>query len=349
MKLRTLILLSYGIGAIIVTIVLGVSAYRMIFSTNLVIFTILITLGASTLAFVINYLLMRPAFKSIDKLGKESRKIAQGEFSGKVDVTGPLETRMLAEDFNEMSAQLDQMFRQIKEGELERNELVANLSHDIKTPIASIRSFSEALLDGVITTDEERQQYLRTIQRETMRLTDLVDELMDVAAIDKKTPLLERTRIWLDQLMVDVLEAFNVQLKREHRDVHVNIAPFCESIYADQKFLTRILYNLLENALKFSDVGTSIEVGIERTGDCILFRMQDHGQGISAAEQERIFERLYRVEKSRNLAHGGSGLGLHIAQNLAELHGGTLRVESELDVGSTFILAIPIWEEGEFE
>lgn len=349
MKLRTLILLSYGIGAIIVTVVLGFSAYRMIFNTDLVIFTILITLGASTLAFVINYLLMRPAFRSIDKLGKESRKIAKGEFSGKVDVTGPLETRMLAEDFNEMSAKLDQMFRQIKDGEVARNELVANLSHDIKTPIASIRSFSEALLDRMIATDVERQQYLRTIQRETMRLTDLVDELMDVAAIDKKEPVMERTRIWLDQLLVDVLEAFDVQLKREHRDVHVEIAPECQFVYADQTFVTRILYNLLENAMKFSDVGTSIEIGVARTEAFTVFRVRDYGQGISAAEQERIFERLYRVEKSRNLAHGGSGLGLHIAKNLAELHGGTLCVESALNVGSTFILAIPIWKEGELE
>ncbi|HFQ6393670.1 TPA: sensor histidine kinase, partial [Listeria monocytogenes] len=117
------------------------------------------------------------------------------------------------------------MFRQIKDGEEKRTELIANLSHDIKTPVASIRSFSEALLDGMIVTETEKQQYLRTIQRETVRLTDLVDELMDVAAIDKKQPVLNRSRIWLDQLIINVLESFNVQLKREHRDIHVTIEP----------------------------------------------------------------------------------------------------------------------------
>lgn len=342
MKLRTLLLLSYAIGVVIVTVVLGFSAYKMIFNTNLVIFTILITLGASTLAFVINYLLMRPAFRSIDRLSKESREIARGEFSGQVEVTGSIETKMLAEDFNEMTTKLDQMFRQIKQGEESRNELIANLSHDIKTPIASIRSFSEAILDGMITTDVERQQYLRTIQRETMRLTDLVDELMDVAAIDKKEPKLEYDWIWIDQLLVNVLEGFDVQLKREHRDVHVDIASDCQSIFADQRFLMRILYNLLENALKFSDAGTGIAITVVLEKGQIAFRVKDFGMGISKAEQERIFDRLYRVEKSRNLAHGGSGLGLHIARNLAQLHGGDLRVESELGKGSVFILTLPI-------
>ncbi|EUJ43152.1 sensor histidine kinase [Listeria riparia] len=319
MKLRTLLLLSYAIGVIIVTVVLGFSAYKMIFNTNLVIFTILITLGASMFAFVINYLLMLPAFRSIDRLSKESREIARGEFSGQVEVTGSIETKMLAEDFNEMTMKLDQMFRQIKQGEESRNELIANLSHDIKTPIASIRSFSEAILDGMITTDVERQQYLRTIQRETMRLTDLVDELMDVAAIDKKEPKLEFERVWIDQLLVNVLEGFDVQLKREHRDVHVEIASDCQSVFADQRFLMRILYNLLENALKFSDAGTGIAITVVCEKERIAFRVKDFGMGISKAEQERIFDRLYRVEKSRNLAHGGSGLGLHIAKKFGAI------------------------------
>lgn len=347
MKLRTLNLFSYGIGVLIVTIVLGVSAYKMIFRTELVVFTILITLGASTLAFFINYLLMRPAFQSIDTLSKESRKIAKGEFSGKVKVQGPEETRMLAEDFNEMAIKLDQMFRQIKDGEEKRTELIANLSHDIKTPVASIRSFSEALLDGMIVTETEKQQYLRTIQRETVRLTDLVDELMDVAAIDKKQPVLNRSRIWLDQLIINVLESFNVQLKREHRDIHVTIDPGCDPLYADQPFVTRILCNLIENALKFSDAGTTIELRITSTDEATMFFVKDYGQGISSEDIPRIFERLYRVEKSRNLAHGGSGLGLHIAKNLTELHGGTLQAESELQVGSTFILTIPFWNGNE--
>ncbi|MBC1399552.1 sensor histidine kinase [Listeria fleischmannii] len=342
MKLRTLILLSYGIGAILVTLILGFSAYKMIFKTNLVIFTIAITLGASILAFTINYILLLPAFKAIDKLSKESRKIAQGKFSGKVEVSGSLETRMLAEDFNEMSVKLDEMFRKIKEGERERNELIANLSHDIKTPIASIRSFSEALLDGVLVEEAEKEQYLRTIQRETVRLADLVNELMELSAIEKVESASQIVRIWIDQLVLDVLQMFDVQLKREGRELCIHIAPDCKFIYANPNFMVRILCNLIQNALKFSEVGTNIEILVKREKETMFFSVKDYGIGISLEEQKRIFERLYRVEKSRNLAHGGSGLGLHIASNLAELSGGELSVMSVPNEGSTFILKLPI-------
>ncbi len=344
MKLRTLILLSYGIGVILVTLILGFSAYKMIFKTSLVIFTICITLGASILAFTINYILLLPMFKAIDKLSRESREIAQGKFSGKVEVSGSLETRMLAEDFNEMSARLGEMFQKTKDGERERNELIANLSHDIKTPIASIRSFSEALLDGVLVEEREKQQYLRTIQRETVRLGDLVNELMELSAIEKVESNINIVRIWIDQLLLDVLQMFDVQLKREDRELCVQIEPDCKFIYANPNFIVRILCNLIENALKFSEVGTNIEITVKREKKKMFFLVKDYGIGISLEEQKRIFERLYRVEKSRNLAHGGSGLGLHIASNLAQLSEGELSVSSSPNNGSTFVLEVPINE-----
>ncbi|WP_025335459.1 sensor histidine kinase [Paenibacillus sabinae] len=346
MKLRSLILLSYAVGVMTVSIILGVSVRMMILETRTAVYAMIVALVASTIAFSINFALLRPAFRSFRKLSAASRKIAQGEFDETLEINGPFETKAMAEDFNEMARRLDSMFKQIREGEQDRKDLIANLSHDIKTPMASIRSFSEALLDDLVTDEADKRQYIRTIHRETIRLNHLVDELMQVTEIDRQEHPLKITRIWLDSLIVHVLQTFDAQLKREHRDVRVRVRADIASFYGDFNIICRILYNLIENALKFSDPGTDVEIEVQSDLDTIRFHVKDYGMGIPQEEQDKIFARLYRIEKSRNIKHGGSGLGLHIARSLAELLGGTLTVVSKPGDGSTFTLSVPDRQHG---
>ncbi|MBP3038755.1 HAMP domain-containing histidine kinase [Bacillaceae bacterium Marseille-Q3522] len=341
MKFRMMLMLSYGVGLLAVTIFLGFSYSQMIFDQQMVLNAILITLISSICSFAVNYLFMRPVIRSIARLSKQTRDIANGRFNQRVSISQPHEIKQLAEDFNEMAVQIGKMIERIRQEEKNRNDLIANLSHDIKTPLASLSSYTEALMDGMAKDPQEADDYLSTIRRETLRLTYLVEELLQVAALDKKSWPVKAEKTWTDQLLIEALRTFDIQLKNEQREVHVTIAPDCGTIFVDRKTILRILFNLMENALKFSPRGTPIVIEVSRQNNEIQFMIEDEGIGISKEEQAKIFDRLYRVEKSRNLLHGGSGLGLAIAKELAVQHGGRIAVESELNRGSRFIVTIP--------
>ncbi|WP_141604002.1 sensor histidine kinase [Terrilactibacillus laevilacticus] len=341
MKFRTMLLLSYGVGLLAVTIFLGFSYSQMIFDKKMVFNAIIITLISSICSFAVNYLFLRPVIRSVGKLSKQSRDIASGRFDRRVSASQPLEVKRLAEDFNEMAIQVGSMIEKIQLEEKTRNDLIANLSHDIKTPLASLQSYSEALIDGMVKDEKEVSDYLSTIRRETMRLTYLVEELLQVAALDRKEWKINPEKVWTDQLLIEALQTFDIQLKNENREIIVSITPDCKSIWIDRESILRILFNLLANALKFSPKGTPLTIGVSRQKNRVQFVVQDQGIGISEEEQAKIFDRLYRVEKSRNLLHGGSGLGLAIAKELVEQLGGSITVESVLNEGSRFIVTVP--------
>lgn len=300
---------------------------------------ILITLCASFLGIMVNIILMRPTIKSLERLRKQAKDISKNNFNTIDEMVAPSEFKELSQDFNVMSAKLKETFKSLKDSENEKDEIIAQLSHDIKTPITSIKATVEGILDGIIAP-EEISDYLGTIDRQTDRLNNLVEELSYLSLNQVNKVETEQETIFLDQLLIETMSEFQLTLEREKRKVAIDVTPTGAKIVSDRDKLSRIVYNLINNALKYSQEGTPLKVSARFESNEVTISVTDSGLGISTEELQNIFRRLYRVEGSRNMNTGGHGLGLYIAQELAHQLNGEIRVKSEYGVGSTFSLVL---------
>ena len=337
MKLRNYILVGYLVSTLLTILVVFWAVQRMLIEKSEVYFLVGMTLLASFIGAAVSIFLLSPVFSSLKHLKKQAHKIASKDFSTEIEAKGPLEFQELGQAFNDMSHNLQDTFQSLDESEREKRMMIAQLSHDIKTPITSIQVTVEGILDGVIK-EEERLHYLTTIGRQTERLNKLVDEL-DVLTLNAQPQDIayeEVEEVFLDRLLIESMSEFQLQIEREERDVYIQVLPESAKIKSHYDKLSRILVNLLNNAFKYSDPGTRIEVLAQLTEQELTISVKDEGQGILPEDLGKIFNRLYRVETSRNMKTGGHGLGLAIAQELAHQLGGEITAESQYGLGSKF-------------
>ncbi len=216
-----------------------------------------------------------------------------------------------------------------------RKEFVANVSHELRTPLTTVKSYTETLLDGAIEDKEIAMQFLSVMEKETDRMTNLVQDLLELSRIDNRQMQLNLTRIDLKEIVQDTIEAQKIHAyKKQHtlkwscqenKDYH---------ILGDSARIRQILHNIISNAIKYSiDPGT-ITVKLY-CNENVVIQVQDTGIGIADKDIERIFERFYRVDKARSRNLGGTGLGLAIAKEMVELHGGTIKMSSKVGKGTT--------------
>ena len=337
MKLKSYILVGYLVSTLLTILVVFWAVQRMLIEKSEVYFLVGMTLLASFIGAAVSIFLLSPVFSSLKHLKKQAHKIASKDFSTEIEAKGPLEFQELGQAFNDMSHNLQDTFQSLDESEREKRMMIAQLSHDIKTPITSIQVTVEGILDGVIKK-EERLHYLTTIGRQTERLNKLVEEL-DVLTLNTQpqdTADEKVEEVFLDQLLIESMSEFQLQIEQEERDIYIQVSPESAKVKSHYDKLSRILVNLLNNAFKYSDPGTRIEVLAQLTEQELTISVKDEGQGILPEDLEKIFKRLYRVETSRNMKTGGHGLGLAIAQELAHQLGGEITAESQYGLGSKF-------------
>ena len=337
MKLKSYILVGYLVSTLLTILVVFWAVQRMLIEKSEVYFLVGMTLIASFIGAAVSIFLLSPVFSSLKHLKKQAQNIAGKDFSTEIETKGPIEFQELGQAFNDMSHNLQDTFQSLDESEQEKRMMIAQLSHDIKTPITSIQVTVEGILDGVIK-EEERLHYLTTIGRQTERLNKLVEEL-DVLTLNAQPQDIadeEVEDVFLDQLLIESMSEFQLQIEREERDVYIQVKPESAKIKSYYDKLSRILVNLLNNAFKYSEPGTRIEVLAQLTEEELIISVKDEGQGILPEDLEKIFNRLYRVETSRNMKTGGHGLGLAIARELAHQLGGEITAKSLHGLGSTF-------------
>ena len=337
MKLKSYILVGYLVSTLLTILVVFWAVQRMLIEKSEVYFLVGMTLIASFIGAAVSIFLLSPVFSSLKHLKKQAQNIAGKDFSTEIETKGPIEFQELGQAFNDMSRNLQDTFQSLDESEQEKRMMIAQLSHDIKTPITSIQVTVEGILDGVIK-EEERIHYLTTIGRQTERLNKLVEEL-DVLTLNAQPQDIadeEVEDVFLDQLLIESMSEFQLQIEQEERDVYIQVNPESAKIKSYYDKLSRILVNLLNNAFKYSEPGTRIEVLAQLTEEELTISVKDEGQGILPEDLEKIFNRLYRVETSRNMKTGGHGLGLAIARELAHQLGGEITAESQHGIGSTF-------------
>ena len=229
-----------------------------------------------------------------------------------------------------------------------RRDFVANVSHELKTPIASIKGFVETLLDGAIDDPVDTRRFLGIIARQADRLASIIEDLLALSRIEQSegTGNLPRESV----RMADLLSAVTVDCLPRAEDRSIRLDVTCdESVEAkvNAPLLEQALINLVDNAIKYSDPGRTIRIGVATeagtTGDggTVVITVQDEGCGIDAEHLPRLFERFYRIDKARSRKLGGTGLGLSIVKHIVQAHGGTVAVESEPGVGSTFTIRLP--------
>lgn len=337
MKLKSYILVGYLVSTLLTILVVFWAIQRMLIEKSEVYFLVGMTLIASFIGATVSIFLLSPVFSSLKHLKKQAQNIAGKDFSTEIETKGPIEFQELGQAFNDMSRNLQDTFQSLDESEQEKRMMIAQLSHDIKTPITSIQVTVEGILDGVIK-EEERLHYLTTIGRQTERLNKLVEELDVLTLNDQPQDIADEDveDVFLDQLLIESMSEFQLQIEQEERDVYIQVKPESAKIKSYYDKLSRILVNLLNNAFKYSEPGTRIEVLAQLTEEELIISVKDEGQGILPEDLEKIFNRLYRVETSRNMKTGGHGLGLAIARELAHQLGGEITAESHYGIGSTF-------------
>jgi two-component system, OmpR family, sensor histidine kinase SaeS len=342
MKLRTYLLLANAVSIVFLLIFLIISFDKMLLNIRQFIWISTITFAVGVLSVFLHFLMIRPLEKSVRMIVAESKKIALGNYHAQVPVVGPVEFKKMANQFNEMSTHLEVSFNRLRDSEVSRRELIANVSHDLRTPLASIQSYVEALQDGVIVDKETYQKYLSTIQTESIRLGHLINDLFELSRLDAGVEEFQPELYPLEDLIVEKLKSFALQF--EHKKLQVSVfMPDDSPLVQIMPFkIKRVFANLLENAIRYAPDESRIEITVTpHQNQFIEVSVADQGEGIGEIEQTQLFERFYRTDKSRNRHSGGAGLGLAIAKSVIELHGGHVGVESVKGEGSRFWFTLP--------
>jgi two-component system phosphate regulon sensor histidine kinase PhoR len=217
-----------------------------------------------------------------------------------------------------------------------RRDFVANVSHELKTPLTSIGGYVETLLDGSWTSPEQAKGFLGIIDSNTRRLGKLVEDLLRLSEIESQAFVLKPETFRVQELFGEVLDIHDSLLKKKGMSVDVAVEPETLTLNADRSALLHVLNNLIENAIKYGYPNTVIRLECNAEGDSAVFRVEDRGIGISKVHLERIFERFYRVDKARSQQEGGTGLGLAIVKHLIQLMAGEIEVLSLPEQGTTF-------------
>ena len=222
-----------------------------------------------------------------------------------------------------------------------RRDFVANVSHELRTPLSILRGYIETLLDNPKTSREELARILQIMERHSKRLGLLVNDLLSLAQLESSSASLEIGEVQLSELFESVLRDWKEKLVGKQLRLIVDLPPDMPPIRADETRLQEVLYNLLENAVKYSRENGEIRLQAERCGPEIVISVGDNGIGISRDDLPRIFERFYRADKARGRELGGTGLGLAIVKHIAQLHGGRVEAESEPGRGTTVRVFLP--------
>ncbi len=231
---------------------------------------------------------------------------------------------------------------QLKQVDELRRDFVANVSHELRTPLSILRGYIETMLEEPETSREELTRMLEVMNRHSRRLGLLVDDLLTLAQFESGNPHLQLSQVRLTELFAAIVRDWARKFSEKKLRVQVGTPSNLPSIRADETRLQEVLYNLLDNALKYPEPGGAIHLQAEKRADEVVISVGDTGVGIPEADLPRIFERFYRTDKARSRALGGTGLGLAIVKHIAQMHGGRVEAESVLQKGTTIRVFVPI-------
>lgn len=293
--------------------------------------------GAIFMAIGITYIVSKRLSQPLLQMEDAARRMAKGDLDVKVDVLTNDETGSLARTINELGEELKR-YRET------RSEFFANISHELRTPITYLEGYSQVLADGLIDSEEDKVKYLQIIQQEARRMKVLVEDLFELSKMEEGRLSIHKEWMNLSEALLHVLNKVSPRITEKGLILEQHVLLDAPFILGDGNRIEQIFFNLLDNAIRYTAQGT-IKVIMYIDGLYVATEISDTGAGIPSEELAYIFERFYRVEKSRSREFGGTGLGLAIVKRLMELHDGQIEISSEINRGTTFIIRFPIARE----
>lgn len=288
---------------------------------------------AFTVSILVSIVTARRMTEPMMEMNKAAKVIASGNFEQRVEIYSEDELGQLAESFNHMAESLQNT-------ETTRRNFIANISHDLRSPLTSIQGFLTAMLDGTIPK-EKQDHYLQIVLEETQRLSRLAEGVVEMSRAQSTKIILEETDFDINELIRENSAILEPQMQEKNISLQVSLAEKVSMVRADRDKISRVIRNLLGNAVKFSHPDGVIEVETTLSGkNKILVSVQDHGVGISEEDQKYIFDRFYKADATRNQDKTGMGLGLSIVREFLQAHGETIGVKSKEGEGSKFVFSL---------
>lgn len=301
--------------------------YIILRNTYIIVFTIYLL---SFIIFLgIHFLIYRPLKKITDAATQYA--------SGNLDVVIPVNTQ---DEMGYLSASLNYMSSQLKDMEDYQKKFVANVSHDFRSPLTSIKGYIEAMADGTIPP-ELQGKYLKIILFETERLTDLTQDLLTLNEFDTKDLLLDKTGFDIHDMIKNTAASFEGTCTSKKISIELLFASRNLNVYADRRKIQQVLYNLIDNAIKFSNPDSQITIETTQRGEKVYISVKDYGIGIPKSSLNKIWERFYKTDLSRGKDKKGTGLGLSIVKEIIQAHNENINVISTEGVGTEFIFSLP--------
>ena len=302
---------------------------------------IVLLVFATIIALGFGQVMARSITGNLARLARGAEKIARGDLTARVAAHSGDEVEQVADAFNRMARQLEMMRAREKELEHARRSLVAAVSHDLRTPLTSLRAMIEAINDGVVSEPENVKRYLLLAQTEIQNLARLVDDLFELTQLDAGALNWTKEPGSLRDLISDTLETMHAQAAAKQITLCGEVDATIDPVPMHALKLQRVLSNLLQNAIRHTPAGGTVSVTAHHRGARAEIEIADTCEGIAPGDLPHIFEPFYRGEKSRARDGSGAGLGLAIARGIVEAHGGAIRVESEIGTGSRFVFTLP--------
>jgi histidine kinase len=293
---------------------------------------------------LLTYFVSKSIIKPINQLKKAAHSIKNGNLDHSLSAARNDEIGQLTHSFEEMRIQLKESHNIQKQYEDNRKELIAHISHDLKTPITAIKGYIEGIRDGVADTPQKRARYIQTIYTKAVDMDHLIDELFLFSKLDLGKIPFEFERIDIRDYLTDYFEELSFDLRKQHVDLDFHFDP--QGIYhirADREKFKRVLANIINNSLKYMDKDKKVlKISLHSTNENVEISIADNGPGIPEDSIPFIFNQFYRAEQSRNKLTGGSGLGLSIAKMIIDEHNGVINLKSTLMVGTNITIILPL-------
>ncbi|MEN6328374.1 MAG: HAMP domain-containing sensor histidine kinase [Syntrophomonas sp.] len=291
---------------------------------------------------LLTYIVSRSIIKPIEVLKNGAEQIKEGNLNFEVSSNSNDEIGQLCNAFEEMRCKLKESISLQMQYEENRKELISNISHDLKTPITAIKGYTEGIMDGVPDSPEKMEKYIQTIYSKAIDVDKMIDELFMFSKLDLKREPFNFESVEMTSYLEHCIEELQFDLNKKGIRLHLDMGKDKPVIaVADREKLKRVITNIIDNSVKYmnKDPG-EINVKLLNDIDTITMEIRDNGRGIAEKDLALIFDRFYRADPSRNAAANGSGLGLAIARRIIEEHGGTMRVKSEENIGTSIFFTL---------
>ncbi|MBR3149168.1 MAG: HAMP domain-containing protein [Eubacterium sp.] len=308
-------------------------------------FLLLLVAGVFIIAIiVISFITSKTISKPLKELSYGANEIANGNLDYEIDYDSTNEIGVTVKSFNHMTGRLKTLIENEQRIEQSRKEMIAGVAHDLRTPLTSVKGYVEGLRDGIANTPEKQELYLKTIYTSTLNMERLLDELLTVSRLELGNIELERKAVNINDFLSDCAEELKIELAQQDFDFEYNNN--CDSdfvVQLDTDRFQRVIRNIVSNSLKYAkkDVRGKIELSAQTYQKSVIISISDNGIGLEGENLTKIFESFYRADPARTRTSEGSGIGLSVARQIVELHGGKIWATGKEGQGLTILISLP--------